>query len=115
MVPAIGLRIRPGRRTQQREAQHIVLVVVPILGLIDQAEAMLPIAQIGPAQCRHLELRLLPTIVARRGPFNAAVRNLIGGLVAGCGQRERGLQQNVRLMPVDVVHHIDLIGSGIQA
>jgi hypothetical protein len=75
---------------------------------------MLPIAKIGPALRRNLELRLLPTIVPRGGAFNAAERNLIRGMVAGCGQRESGFQQNVGLMPVDVVHHVDLIGSGIQ-
>jgi len=72
MVAAIGLRIRPNRRTQQREAQHIALIVVSKLGFIDQAEAMLSVAKIGPALRRDFELRLLPTVVPRRGAFNAA-------------------------------------------
>src|SRR3984885_10107896 len=114
LMPAIGFRIRPDRRTQQRETQHIALIVVSKLGLIDQAESVLSVTQVCPALGGNLELCPFPTVVPRRGTFNAAERNLIGGMAVGCGQREGGLQQNVRLMPVDVVHHINLIGSGIQ-
>ena len=91
MVSAVGVRIGPGGRTQQREAQHIVLIVVADIRFVHQAEAMLAIAQIGPAMRRNFKLRLLPAIVARGGRSNAAIRNLVGAMSRWLRRRETRL------------------------
>ena len=106
---AVGVRIGPHRRAQQRQPQHIVAAVVAVLGLVDQREPMLAVAQVGPAQRRHFKPGLLPAVVACRRPLDRAVGNLIRGHGAGRSQREGSLEQHVRLVPVDVVDDIDLI------
>ena len=73
MPPAVGIPVRPGWRAQQRDAQHIVLAVIPTLRLIQQAETMLSIALVGPAQRRDFKLRLLPALVARGRSLNAGI------------------------------------------
>src|SRR5208337_2946111 len=114
MVSAISLRVGPHRRTEKREAQHITLIVIAKLGFVDETKAVLPIAKVGPALRRNFELGLFPTVVARSGAFDAAERNFVSGMAAGCGQRESGLEQNVSLVPVDVVNDVNLIGSSVE-
>ena len=75
---------------------------------------MLAIAEIGPAESGDFELRLLPAVVARSGTIDGAVGNFVGSHRTRCGERKCGLQQFVRLVPVDVVNDIDLIGAGVK-
>src|ERR1700733_1521826 len=114
MVPAVCVRIGPYGRTQQRNAQHVVLVVISVLGVVDQTEAMLRVAKVGPAQSRYFKLRLLPGVIARCCAFNASVGNFICGFVAGCGQWECSLQQDMSLVPIEVIYNVYLIGTGIK-
>ena len=76
LMSLVGLRIRRGRRTEKRKAQQVPFRVVPILRFIDQAEAILLVAQVSPAQRRHLELGRLDTVVAGSRPLDGAIRNL---------------------------------------
>jgi hypothetical protein len=41
VVTFIGVRVRPFRGAQQRQAQNVVFGVVPILAIVEQTEAML--------------------------------------------------------------------------
>ena len=75
---------------------------------------MLAVTQIRPAQRRHLELGIFPTVVPRRRPLDRTVRNLVRSLAAGGGQGKRCLEQNVRFMPVDVVDHIHSIDAVVK-
>jgi hypothetical protein len=65
--------------------------------------------EIGPAHGRNLKLSLLPTVVARGGAVDGAVGDFVGGKAAGCRKRKGRFQQDVLLMPVDVVFDVDLI------
>ena len=112
MMALVGIGIGPRGRAQQRKPQHVARGIVAVLVLVQHAQpvdlAIRPVAgKIGPAHRRNLKLRLLPLVVARRRPLDGAVRNLIGGKVARHRQRKRRLQQDVLLVPVDVVVDVD--------
>src|SRR5277367_2350768 len=111
-MAAIRYRVGPCWRAQQRETQDVAGVVVTVFGVVQQTEAVLAVVQIGPAQRRNFELRLIPAVVAGGWAFDAAVWDFVGGLIAGCGQRESRFEQYVVLMPVDVVDDVDLVRTG---
>ena len=70
---------------------------------------MLSITEIGPAERGDLKLGLLPGVVAGGGTLDAAIRNFVGRLLVGNGQRKSGLQQHMGLVPVDVVADHNLV------
>ena len=78
-------------------------------------EAVLAVAKIGPAHGGYFELRLLPGVVAGGGAVDGAVGNFVGGEgAAGC-EREGGLEEDVRFVPVEFVVDVDLIAIGCKA
>ena len=76
---------------------------------------MLAVAQVGPAHGGNFKLRLLPTVVAGGRPINGSVRNFVGGKGAGGGERKGGLEEDVRLVPVDLVVDVHLIAFSREA
>src|ERR1700686_4443986 len=60
VVAAVGFRIGPGWRPQKRKPKHIALGVVSILRFIEQAETVVAVAEVGPAERR--EFRRLPGV-----------------------------------------------------
>src|SRR5271170_1860484 len=111
-MAAIRYRVGPGWRAQQRETQDVAGVVVTVFGVVQQTEAVLAVVQIGPAQRRNFELRLIPAVVAGGWAFDAAVWDFVGGLIAGRCQRKGRFQQDVVFMPINVVDDVDLIRAG---
>jgi hypothetical protein len=73
---------------------------------------LLRVAEVGPAQGGHFELGGLPAVVARGGTLDGAVGDFVGGVGAGCGEREGGLEEDVGFVPVDVVVDDDGVGVG---
>jgi len=114
MMAAIRIWIGPGGRTEQRKPQNISLGVVAVLGIVDQAEAVARVSEIRPAQRRDFILGCFPSIVARCGTLDGAVGNFERRGFARGRERKRGLQQDVRFVPVDVVRNVDPIDPGIQ-
>ena len=58
VMSLVGVGIGPLGPAQQREAQDVVLGVVAVLGVVEQAEAVGCVREVGPAQRRNFELRL---------------------------------------------------------
>ena len=114
MMLAVGVRIGPGRGTQQRKPQHVALRVVAIFRIVDQAEAMRSVAEIGPAQRRHFEFRRFPGVIARGRPLDGTVRNFVGRLPARRCERERRFEQHMGLVPIDTVDDIHAIQARIE-
>ena len=48
------------------------------------------------------------------GRLDGAVGDFVGCVVAGCGERECGFEQDVGFVPVDVVGDEDFIGVGVE-
>jgi hypothetical protein len=61
------------------------------------------IAEVGPAEGGDFELGALPRVIAGGGALDVAVGDLVGGLGAGGGEGEGGLEEDVGLVPVDCV------------
>ena len=114
MVALIGIGVGPRGRAQQRKPQHIAHHVVAVLVLVENAEAVdfsvqAGAREVGPAHGRNLELGILPAIVARGGPLDGSVGNLVRRKVAGDAERKRGFEQYVLFVPVDVVFDVYLV------
>src|ERR1700732_363346 len=77
VMPPVGMRIWFYAGTQQRDAHDTPLRIVAILRVVDQAKAMLAVAEIGPTYRRNFELRIFPAIVACGGPLNGSIGNLV--------------------------------------
>ena len=78
LAAAVGVGVGPDGRAQQGEPQLIAHAVVAELGFVDKAEAVLRVADIGPALGAYFKLRLLPG-VARGGALDGAVGNFVRG------------------------------------
>ena len=65
------------------------------------------VGEVGPAQCRNLELRFLGGSVARSRALDGAVGNLERGFVVARAQREGDLQQDVFFVPVGLHVYVD--------
>src|ERR1700751_3672601 len=112
---AVGFGMGPGGRAPERESKNAFLCVVTVLGFVDKSEAMSSVAEVGPTQSWDFELGFLPAVVASGGTVDCAVRNLVGGVGAGGDEWNRGLQQDVGFVPVDVVGDVDTIEVGVEA
>ncbi len=75
---------------------------------------MFCVAEVGPALGGDFEFCFLPRVVAEGGAFDGAVGDLVGGFRAGCGEGECGFEEDVGLVPVDVVVDDDGVGSGVE-
>src|SRR6185437_7328625 len=75
LMPAIRVGIWPGGRPQQRKTQHVAACIVAEFRVVDQAEAVLTISQVGPPLRRNLKARFLPAIVPCGRALNGAERN----------------------------------------
>ena len=111
----IGVRIGIFRRAQQRNRSTLPFGVIPVLAIVQQAESVLAVGDVGPAICGNLKLRLFCRSIARRRTLHGAKWNFVRRLIAVRAQRERDLQQNVFLVPLRLHFHIDAGNPGIQA
>ena len=75
--------------------------VVPVLAVVEQADAVAAFAQIDPLLRAGLEARPVPTGVAVRRPLDVAPLDLVGGGGREDIHREGDLEQDVALAPVD--------------
>src|SRR5690348_7968621 len=107
VMALIGMRIGPGGRTKQRKAQDVALGVVAVLAVIQQAEAVLAVGQVGPSDRRDFKFSLLRGRAPRRRPLNAPIRDLKSGFFVVGAEREANLQQNVLLVPFDLGLYVD--------
>ena len=113
VLALIGVGIGPLRRTQQGKPQDISFRVVPILAVIQEAEAVPGVRNVRPAERGHLELRLLCRRVASRGPLDGAVGDFIRRFGVVRAERKRNLQQDVLLMPAHMHFYINARNAGI--
>ena len=114
VVAHVGFSVGPLGRAQQRDADGVAGGVVPILGVVKDAEAMHAVAarragKIGPAHGGDFELGLFPRVIACGWPVDGAVGNLVGGKRPVSCDGEGCLEQDVGLVPVDVVLDVDLV------
>ena len=75
---------------------------------------MLGVAEVGPALGGDFELGFLPGVVAGGGALDGAVGDFVGGFGCGGGEREGGFEEDVGLVPVDVVVDDDGVGVGVE-
>src|SRR6185437_16964867 len=64
LMAAICIWVGPYGRAQQRKPQYISFYVIAIFGVVDEAEAVLAVAEISPALCRDFKLGVFDGIVA---------------------------------------------------
>jgi hypothetical protein len=72
------------------------------------------LAEVGPAEGGDFELGFLPGVGAEGGALDVAVGDLVGGLGAGGGEREGGLEEDVGLVPVDGGGDADYVAAGVE-
>src|SRR5580700_8043437 len=72
------------------------------------------VAEVGPAHGRDFELGFLPGVVAAGGALDGAVGNFVGGFGAGGCEWECGFEEDVGLVPVDVVVDEDSVCSRVE-
>ncbi len=106
-MPAIRVRVGVLRAAQQRQPQHMAQRVVAVLAVVEQADAIARLRQVGPAVAADLELLLVPRCVAVRGPLHRAELDLIGRAGRAHVDRERGLEHDLALLPVGLGDEVD--------
>ena len=82
---AVGVGVRPDGRAEEGEAEDVAGGVVAVLAVVEEGEALLRVAEVGPAEGGDFELGFLPGVVAGGGALDGAVGDLVGGLGAGGG------------------------------
>ena len=115
LMAHVGDRVRPLGGAEEAEAQDVADCVVTEFGIVDKREAVLVVAEVGPELGGNFELRFFPAVGAFGGALDFAVSDVVGGVVALCAKRERGLEENVGFVPVDLIVDIDLTIGGSEA
>ena len=94
LLAAVGVGVGRGGRAQQGEAEDAAFVVVAVLGVVEDGEAScLASPRSAQLQRGDFELGLLPGVVAKRGALDGAEGDLVGGLVALCGEGKAALRR----------------------
>ena len=84
----VGDFVGPGGGAEEGEAEGVACGVVAVLGVVEDGEALLGVAEVGPAHGGDFELGFLPGVVAGGGALDGAVGDFVGGL--GCRWRRVG-------------------------
>ena len=110
----VGDFVGPGGGAEEGDAEGVAGCVVAVLGVVEDGEALLGVAEVGPAHGGDFELGFLPGVVAGGGALDGAVGDLVGGFGAGGGEGEGGFEEDVGFVPVDVVVDDDGVGVGVE-
>src|SRR2546421_5535336 len=103
----ICMSIRIDTRLKKRQANNIIVNIMPILTIIKQADTVSPFAQINPAMSTDLKTGHIPGRVTMRGALNAAKLDFIACSCAVDCQWKRRFQQRQVFVPVDLGGNID--------
>ena len=88
--------------------------VIAVAAVIQQRRAVARLGQVGPLVGADLEAGLVPAGVGVSVPGNAAELDVILGAVGADIHRERGFQQHMLLVPVDVGGKVDAAAVGVE-
>ena len=91
MFALVGDRVWHGGAFQQGQAQNVVAHVVAVLAIVQQRDAVIAFAEVGPLLGRGLEPCPVHRGVAVRRPGDVAPLNVERGGWAQNVHRERGL------------------------
>src|SRR6266567_2975917 len=89
----MSIRVDPGLK--KRQANNIIVNIMPILTIIKQAETISPLAQINPAMSTDLKTCHIPGCVSMSGALNVAKLDFIGCACAVDRQWKRCFQQRL--------------------
>src|SRR2546423_3050230 len=103
----IGMRIWVDTGFQERQTNHVIVNVMPILPIVQQADTVSSLAYINPAMSTGLKTSQIPDCVTMGGPLNAAKLDFIGGSCAVDGQGKRCFQQGLVFVPVNLGGDVD--------
>ena len=115
VVPPIGHRIGPGRRSEERQTDHAARNVVAVLGVVEQGHPVSRLGQISPPVCADLKTGDVPAGVGVGGPFHVAELDFVGGAEASHGDGKGHLEQPIGLVPFDFGVELDPTRSRVEA
>ncbi len=101
VLAQVGARIGHSGATQQADAHDVVADVVAVLAVVEQTDAVVALAQVGPFLGAGFKARPVPTGVAVGGPLHVTPLNLISRHRGETFHREGYFQQDVPLAPVN--------------
>src|SRR5258706_4416189 len=103
------IRMSIGEDTGFQECQtnNVIVNVMPIFTIIEQADAVSPFAQINPAMSVGLKTGQIPGRVTMCGALNVTKLDFIGCSCTVDCQRKRRFQQRLAFMPVNLSGNID--------
>ena len=107
MQAFICMSIREDPGLQERQTNNIIVYVMPILTIVQQADTVSPFAQINPAMSAGLKTGYIPGGVTMRRTLNAAKLNFMGRSCAVDCQRKGSFQQRLVFVPVDFCSKVD--------
>src|SRR2546430_10052171 len=93
---------------QERQTNNVIVNVMSILTIIEQADTVSPFAQINPSMSTGLKSREIPRCVTVCGAFNVAKLDFIRCSRTVDCQRKRRLQQRLVLVPRSEEHTSEL-------
>jgi hypothetical protein len=78
LVAAVGIGIGPGGRAEEGDAEGVAFGVVTVLGVVEDGEALMLVAEVGPAHGGDFELGFLPGVIAGSGALDRAEGDFVG-------------------------------------
>src|SRR5260370_16821663 len=95
----ICMSIRIDSGFKERQTNNIIVNIMPIFTIIEQADPVSPFAQINPAMSTGLKTGHIPGRVTMRGALNVAKLDFIGCSRAFDSSRKPRFQQPLPLLP----------------
>src|SRR5690242_18818231 len=107
MFPLVCLWIGRGGTAQEAEAHDIVTNIMTVFAVVEQADAVIALAQVHPLLRARLEARPVPACVVVGGTLHITPLDLVGRYRAENIDREGDFEQDVALAPVDAVLYVE--------
>jgi hypothetical protein len=107
VLPAIRRLVRLDGGLDQGQAQHVILHIVAVLAVIQQADTVIAFGKIHPLMAQGFEASVVPTGVPMGRPFDIPKLDIVGSSGGAQIDREGDLQQHLLLLPVDPRAEID--------
>ena len=93
MLTQVCRDIGPLRCAQQGQPDGAILNVIPVLAVVDEADAISMLRHIRETVAADFILRLLPACIAMSRSLDGSERNLISSLIGNDPDREADFQQ----------------------
>ena len=114
MLPLVGVGVGIGRASQQGQTHDVIVYIVTILAVVEQADAVVTLAQVNPLMGYRLETRPVPGCIAMGGALDIPPLDVVGGHWAQHIHRKGDFEHHMSLLPINPGVEVEAATAPVQ-